>query len=65
MNEVWYVAGARTDGGMPTLFETKLDAERWARITFPKEDAYTRYARIYSTPVHTTDDMLGVAHKPA
>jgi len=65
MTEVWYVAGARTDGGMPTLFETKTDAERWARITFPREEPFERYARIYCVKVHTTDDLMGVAHKPA
>lgn len=66
MKEVWYVQGDDNDvHDGPLLFETKMDAERWARYLFPKEDEHKRYARIYYRRVHTMDDMLGVAHKPA
>jgi len=66
MKEVWYVQGDDNDlHGSPLLFETKMDAERWARHLFPKEDEHKRYARIFYRRVHTMDDLMGVAQKPS
>lgn len=48
MKEVWYVVGdPHQQGVMPTLFQTKEDAERYARLCFPDEDPYKRYCRVY------------------
>ena len=46
---VWYVQG----DGHGELFQTKQDAEQWARELFPEEDAEKRYARIFFRQVHT------------
>lgn len=47
MNMVWYVHGETNDPDeWPTLFDTKLGAEKWARELFPDENPSTRYARI-------------------
>jgi hypothetical protein len=49
--EVWYLSIELQDG-MPTLFETKLDAEKYAREMYGKEypDTYQliRLSRVYS-----------------
>lgn len=48
MNMVWYVQGEHEDpDAWPTLFDTKLGAEMWAKELFPNEDPSTRYARIF------------------
>ena len=59
MKEVWYVAGEDTDGHMPTLFDTKLAAEAYARVLFPEESESKRYARIYYRPVLDLSDVNG------
>jgi hypothetical protein len=49
--EVWYLSIESRDG-MPTLFETKLDDEKYAREMYGKEyrDTYQliRFSRVYS-----------------
>ena len=48
MNEIWYVNEG--NGGfhlVPHVFETKMEAERYARELFPDETEDERYARIY------------------
>ena len=50
MSDVWYVQG---ESDVPTLWETKEDAEKYARYLFPDEDPDTRYARIYFREVIT------------
>jgi hypothetical protein len=54
MNEVWYVVG-ETDSPTewPTLFDTKMGAEEWARCLFPNEHESKRYARIFYRRVET------------
>ena len=45
---VWLVWGdPNAIDGMPCLWETKLDAERYARECFPDMHPDLRYARIY------------------
>lgn len=52
--EVWYVDGAGGhDHPQPTLFQFKIDAERFAREVFPDDDVQKRYARIYFRNVFT------------
>lgn len=58
MVQVWYVQGESDlsvdpDKPGPTLWETKEDAEKYARYLFPDEDPDTRYARIYYREVTT------------
>jgi hypothetical protein len=42
---------------MPTLFDTKEAAEKWARMLFPDEPANRRYARIYFRKVMTLEEV--------
>lgn len=56
--KVWYVGG-EPDTAFPTLFETKEDAERYARILFPMETTHQRYMRIYFRPVFNNADLCG------
>jgi hypothetical protein len=52
MTEIWYVDEG--DGGfqfVSFMFETKIEAERYARELFPDESEDARYARIYCKPV--------------
>ena len=51
--EVWFVSGCE-DG---YLFESKLDAEIYAREIFPEESEDKRYARIYFKTVY---EFMGV-----
>lgn len=62
MKEIWYVAGESEESGerFPTFFDTKLAAERWARILFPDEDERTRYQRIYLRHVFTETDTTNL-----
>lgn len=46
---VWYVVGDEDN----FRFDTKMDAERHARILFPIEDVHKRYARIFYQTVYT------------
>ena len=61
MNQVWYVWGEndKNDSYYPTFFDTKLAAERYARILFPDEDIYKRDARVYCRDVLTMSDLNG------
>jgi hypothetical protein len=45
---------------MPQLFDTKIAAEKYARLMFPDEPASRRYARIYFRRVMTMEDLEGV-----
>jgi len=48
MKEVWYVN--ESNGGFhfaSYVFETKIEAERYARECFPDESEDERYARIF------------------
>lgn len=46
---VWYVKGDPDN----VLWQSKEDAERWARNLFPGESPDKRYARIFFRNVHT------------
>ena len=50
-NKVWYVNEDGYDNGFHTyvahVFETKIEAEKYARMIFPEENEDERYARIY------------------
>ncbi len=52
---VWYVAGD-TDN---MLWETKADAEKWAREIFPHLDEDARYARVRFRHVYTYEEPKG------
>ena len=47
--QVWYVQGDIEN----YFFKTKMDAEIYARLQFPDEDASKRYARIYFKTIYT------------
>jgi len=52
MKEIWYVNDS--NGGfhwVDHVFETKIEAERYARECFPDESEDERYARIHCKPV--------------
>ena len=49
--QVWYVQGDEER----YFFAHKIDAERYARLLFPAEDSYKRYARIFYRTVYTFD----------
>ena len=57
-NLVWYVADGQ--GHMPQLFDTKIAAEKYARLLFPDEPESRRYARVYFRKVMTLEDLEGV-----
>jgi hypothetical protein len=58
IRQVWYVRG-EPDVYIPTLFETKDDAERYVRILFPTETSDQRYNRIAFRPVFNNSDLCG------
>ena len=47
MNEIWYANEGAEFHLVPHVFETKMEAERYARELFPDETEDERYARIY------------------
>ena len=51
MSEIWYVDEGEGFHLVAHVFETKIEAERYARALFPDEDEDVRYARIYCKPV--------------
>ena len=51
LRQVWFVQDA--DDPRPQLWDTKMDAEIYARVCFPDESEDRRYARIYSRDVYT------------
>lgn len=51
MSEVWYVNEGEGFHLVEHVFETKIEAERYARMMFPEESEDERYARIYCKPV--------------
>lgn len=56
---VWYVGGAEPEAAFPTLFDTQLAAEIYARHLFPDEHPDTRNARIYCREVWTEEELKG------
>lgn len=60
MRQVWWVQGEdMEEWRIPTLFDTKEAAERYARILFPDEGEDRRYARIFFRTVLTLSDLNG------
>lgn len=55
---IWYVADGQ--GLIPQFFDTKIAAEKYARLLFPDEPESRRYARIYFRRVMTLEDLEGV-----
>jgi hypothetical protein len=51
MSEIWYVDEGEGFHLVSHVFETKIEAERYARVVFPGESEDLRYARIYCKPV--------------
>jgi hypothetical protein len=51
MNEIWYVDEGEGFHLASYVFETKIEAEQYARKLFPEESQDSRYARIYCKEV--------------
>ena len=51
MSEIWYVDEGEGFHLVSHVFETKIEAERYARELFPEESEDERYSRIYSKEV--------------
>jgi hypothetical protein len=51
MSEIWYVNEGEGFHLVAHVFETKIEAERYARELFPNESEGERYSRIYCKPV--------------
>jgi len=51
MSEIWYVNEGEGFHLVAQVFETKIEAEKYARALFPDESEDSRYARIYCKPV--------------
>ena len=51
MSEIWYVNEGEGFHLVEHVFETKIEAEGYARMMFPGESEDERYARIYCKPV--------------
>jgi hypothetical protein len=51
MNEIWYVDEGEGFHLVAHVFETKIEAERYARELFPEESQDLRHARIYCKEV--------------
>ena len=51
MSEIWYVNEGEGFDLVAHVFETKIEAEKYARAQFPDESEDERYARIYCKPV--------------
>jgi hypothetical protein len=51
MREIWYVNEGEGFHLVPYVFETKIEAERYARECFPDESEDERYARIFCKEV--------------
>ena len=51
MSEIWYVNEGEGFHLVAHVFETKIEAERYARELFPEESESERYSRIYSKEV--------------
>ena len=52
MNEIWYVDEGEGFHLVAYVFETKIEAERYARELFPEESQDLRHARIYFKTVY-------------
>lgn len=58
MKTVWYIQGEEgTETRVPTLFDSKEAAERYARLLFPDESPDKRYMRVMFRSVHTLNDL--------
>ena len=54
LKQVWFVYEAGyADAEEPQLWDTKMDAETYARVLFPDEDADKRHSRICAHNVYT------------
>jgi hypothetical protein len=51
MSEVWYVDEGEGFHLAAHVFETKIEAEMYARAMFPEESQDSRYARIFCKEV--------------
>lgn len=51
MSEIWYVDEGEGFNLVSHVFETQIEAERYARMLFPNENVVLRHARIYCKPV--------------
>lgn len=51
MSEIWYVDEGEGFHLVSHVFETKIEAERYARVVFPGESEVLRHSRIYCKPV--------------
>lgn len=52
LRQVWFVYELDAEGE-PQLWDTKMDAETYARVLFPDEDADKRHSRICAHNVYT------------
>ena len=60
MKQIWWVQGEEIEEWeMPSFFETKECAERYARMLFPDEAVSKREARVFSRKVLTMSDLNG------
>lgn len=60
MRQVWWVHGEDIEEWqIPTMFDTKEVAERYARMLFPDETESHRYARIFYRDVLSMTDLNG------
>jgi hypothetical protein len=55
INEVWFVSGDENISS--NVWRTKMDAEIYARRTYPDESPDKRYARIYSEKILSYDQQ--------
>jgi hypothetical protein len=59
MNVWWVIGEDILEWQLPAFFDTKLAAERYARMLFPNEDVNTRECRVRSCEVLTMSDLNG------
>jgi hypothetical protein len=62
--KIWFVVGD-PDRDMPNLWQTKMDAEKFARELFPEEPEDKRYARIRYAVVIDYEGVGFHIHTPA
>ena len=51
MNEIWYVDEGEGFRLVAHVFETKIEAERYARAMYPEESEDSRHSRIHCKEV--------------
>jgi hypothetical protein len=57
MNEIWYVDEGEGFSLVAHVFETKIEAERYARAMYPEESEDSRYSRIHCKEVVSFKEM--------